>query len=140
MTHSSKTLAVALALGLALPAAAAPAAKTPSATSGVTGDVRCLLTMAALGQDKQRQQAALIGAYFFVGRINARAPGFNLPAAVKAEEPKMSGPVLAAESQRCGPMVEAAVHELQASFPPPPGAPPPAAPGAAAVPPPAAPK
>ena len=114
-------LLAALLAAAVSPAAAAPApAKAPSAAApaatGVTGDVRCLLTMYALGQDKQRQQAALIGAYFFIGRISARAPGLDVPAAVKAEEAKLSGQSLNEEAKRCGPLVEGGMRTLQMSF------------------------
>lgn len=121
MRALSKWLSAALLLVFAMPATAASEAKTSpvrgiSGTAGVSGDIRCLLTMAALGQDKQRQQAALIGAYFFIGRISARAPGIDLPAAVKAEAAKLKGQSLNAEAQRCGPMVEGGMRALQASF------------------------
>lgn len=148
------TLAALLSAGLALPAAAATALKTaPAPATGVSADVRCLLTMAALGQDKQRQQAALIGAYFFIGRISAKAPGLDLPAAVKVEAAKLKGQSLNEEAKRCGPMVEGGMRSLQASFggprPPPPAggptagapaAPPPTASGLPPAIPPAAPK
>ncbi len=106
------------------PAAAATVHKSAAGGAGdsVTLDVRCLLTMAALGQDKNRQQASLIGAYFFAGRLSAKAPGLDLPTAVKAQEAKMSPQELPAEAQRCGPMVQAYVQALQRSFAPQPSA------------------
>jgi hypothetical protein len=120
-----KTLLALLLLGLAAPATAATTLKpAPAPATGVSADVRCLLTMYALGQDKQRQQAAVIGAYFFIGRINARAPGIDLPAAVKAEAAKLQGKSLNEEAKRCGPMVEGGMRALQASFGGPRGAPP----------------
>ncbi|THD58277.1 hypothetical protein [Phenylobacterium sp.] len=120
----------------AKPAAAKPAAAGPAKVGSptTTDDIRCLLTMAVLGRDPQRQQAALIGVYFFAGRLAVRAPGMDLATAIKAEEAKMAPTELPAEAQRCGPMVEAAVHGLQAAFEAPAGAKPPAAPGAAAPP------
>ncbi|HLZ76601.1 hypothetical protein [Phenylobacterium sp.] len=104
----------------------------------MSGDVRCLLTMYALGRDKQRQQAALLGVYFFIGRISARSPGIDLPAAVKTEAAKLQGKPLNDEAKRCGAMVEGGMRALQASFGPPqaaPGASPnPGGPGPAAAP------
>ncbi len=100
----------------------------------MSGDVQCLLTMYALSQDKQRQQAAVLGAYFFLGRISARSPGINLPAAVKAEAAKMQGKSLTEEAKRCGPMVEGGMRALQASFGGPRPAPSGAAPGTAPAP------
>jgi hypothetical protein len=135
--------AAAVAPAMAAPAPvkhAAPAAAAPSATSApatpVEGDLRCLLTMAVLGQDKTKQQAAVIGAYFFMGRLSARAPGLDVAAAVKALEAKLAPKDLPAEAQRCGPLVQGAMGSLQKSFGPPPGA---AAPAPAPAPAPAAP-
>lgn len=139
MRAFSTPLLAALMLAAAVsPAAAAPAHKAGAAAAApgdqVTSDVRCLLTMAALGQDKQRQQAALIGAYFFAGRLSARAPSLDVPAAIKAQEAVMNPQQLPAEAQRCGPMVQAAMRALQTSFAPPPGAQPAPTPGAAPAP------
>lgn len=136
-----RILLLGLSIGLASSAAfAAPApAAAPAKPSALESDVRCIIVMAALTQDKQRQQAAVIGAHFFAGRVTARAPSINLTAAIKAEEAKMQPQELQGELQRCGPIVQAAVQGLQAAFQRPAGAP--AAPGAtspAAAPPPAA--
>jgi pyruvate dehydrogenase E2 component (dihydrolipoamide acetyltransferase) len=151
MRAFSTPLLAALLAAAVSPAAAATAPKAapaPAPATGVTGDVRCLLTMVALGHDKQRQQAALIGAYFFIGRISVRAPGLNLPAAVKAEAAKLNGQSLNEEAKRCGPLVEGGMHTLQATFGGPrpapsagaPAAPPPTASGLPPAIPPAAPK
>ena len=134
-THSLPLLAALLAT-IVSPAIAAPAPKAAAPKGdAVTSDVRCLITMAALGQDKARQQAALIGVYFFAGRVSARAPGLDLPTAIKAQEATMNPKDLPAEAQRCGPMVQASMQSLQRSFGPPPAAPsaaPPASPAAPA--------
>lgn len=134
-------LLMAVTLGAGAPAFAATAVHAPAhaaASTGVTSDIRCLLTMALLSQDKTRQQPALIGTYFFAGRINARAPGIDLPAAVKAEEAKFTKNDLQPELTRCGAMIQAAAANLRNSFVGP-GGPPPAAPGAAPAPAPVAP-
>ncbi len=107
------------------PALSAPTQKAGAAGAAsdtVTSDVRCLLTMAALGQDKTRQQASIIGVYFFSGRLSLRAPGLDLPAAIKAQEIKMTPQELPVEARRCGPMVQSAMQSLQRAFAPPPGA------------------
>jgi len=126
----------ALMAGALSPAMAAPAHKPAAGAQGdaTTSDVRCLLTMAAIGQDKNRQQAALIGVYFFAGRLSARAPGLDLQTAVKAQEAKMSPQELPAEAQRCGPMVQAYVLALQRSFAPPPSSAQPAQPSTPSAP------
>jgi len=129
MRIPSTPLLAALMLAAAVtPSAAAPAAKGSAQGDAVGADVRCLITMAALGQDKTRQQASVIGAYFFAGRLSARAPGLNLPAAIKAQEAQMNPQQLPAEAQRCGPMVQAAMQGLSAGFAPPAGAQPAPAP------------
>lgn len=121
-----------LSLGVVTPAGAAPAHKAAApagATSPVTADVRCLMTMIAFGQDKSRAQAGQVGAYFFSGRISARAPGFDLASAMKAQAPTLGPTQLQAELKRCGPLVAASSQSLQAAINSlrPPGAPPPAA-------------
>jgi hypothetical protein len=131
-------LAVAAA---AAPASAATALKAPAAApvskadTGVTGDVRCLLVMTALASNKERQQAGQVGVYFFAGRISARAPGYDLTSAVKAQAPTLGPQQLQAELQRCGPIVAAASQGAQAAIASlrPPGAPAPA-PAAPAIP------
>jgi hypothetical protein len=138
MRTLSKALTAILLLGAASPAAAA-AQKAPAPgaaaglTTGVTGDVRCLLTMGALASNKANQQAATLGVYFFEGRISARAPSLDLTAALKTEVARMGPADLQSEAQRCGSLVRQAAQSLQAaqaSFagpPPTPGAAPPAA-------------
>jgi hypothetical protein len=118
------TLAVVVSPAVAAPAAkhaagaAAPSAAAPggAGAASVDSDLRCLLTMAVLGQDKTKQQIAQMGATFFVGRISVRAPNLDLASAVKAEEAKLSPKDLPAEAQRCGPLVQNALGSLQKSF------------------------
>jgi hypothetical protein len=134
MRAPSKFLLVAIAAGVATTAAAAQPAAAP--VSAVNADVRCLLTMVALGHDKQRQQAAVIGSYFFMGRISARVSKFDLMSAAKAQAPTLGPAELTAEFKRCAPMVASAEGALKATFSPPAAARPP---GAASLPPAAAP-
>jgi hypothetical protein len=121
-------------------AAPKPAPRAVAPTGGVTDDVRCLLSMYALAQNKDRQQAAQSGAYFFLGRINARAPGLDLASAIKAQAPTLAPAQIQDELKRCGPMVSASAQSFQSALnslrPPAPPAAAPAAPGAAAAPPP----
>ena len=121
MRALSTALAGALLVAAVSPAAAAVTAPHKSAAGapngvGVTADVRCLMTMMALGQDKTRAQAGQIGVYFFMGRINARAPGFDLGAAMKSEAPQLSPAALQAELKRCGPIVAGASQALQGAI------------------------
>ena len=136
-------LAAAVAPAMAAPApvkpAAAPAPSAGPPASPVDGDLRCLLTMAVLGQDKTKQQAAVIGAYFFMGRLSARAPGLDIPVALKGVEAKLAPKDLPAEAQRCGPLVQGAMGALQKSFAGPPARRPPAGGRSGRWPPPATP-
>jgi hypothetical protein len=133
---STPLLAALLTAAAVSPALAAPKPAHPAgaAAPGVLGDVQCLMSMIAIGQDKTRAEAGRMGAYFFLGRINARAPGFDLAGAMKAEAPKMDGPAIQANLKRCGPMIAAGSQSLQAAVNGlrPPGAPAPAAPSAIA--------
>jgi hypothetical protein len=126
-------LAAAVSPALAAPTPAPKAAAPAAAVTGPRADLRCLMTMIALGQDKARAQAGQSGAYFFLGRLNARAPGFDLATAMKAEAPLLGPPELQVELKRCAPMVAASSQSLQAAINSlrPPGAPAPA-PGPAA--------
>ena len=135
MRDLSKTITAVALLALAAPAVAdaQPKAAAPAAASGVTGDVRCLLTMVALGQSKERQQAAQLGVYYFTGRISARAPGLDLKSAMHVEAGRLDGKALEAESRRCGPMITGSIQTVQAGLnslrpagPPPPAGPAPA--------------
>jgi hypothetical protein len=110
--------------------APAHAAGSASPTTGVTGDVRCLLTMGALASNKANQQAATLGVYFFEGRITARAPNLDLTTALKTEAARMTQADLQSEAKRCGSLIQQAMQSLQtaqANFQAPvsaPGAPP----------------
>ncbi len=133
MRALSLPLVAALTLAAAAPAVAAPApAAAPKATP-TNEDVRCLMTMFALSQDKARPQAAQsgqIGIFFFAGRLSVHAPGVDLGPIMKAEAPSLTGPALQAELQRCAPMIQTAQTSLQAGLTAlrPPGPPPGAAP------------
>lgn len=140
-------MAVTMAAGsppVAGPAApGAPVAAGLAKATGVTADVRCLLTMVALTNiNKDHPQAAQFGVHFFLGRINARAPGLDLAAAVKAQAATLGPTQLQTELQRCGPMVSAAGQRFDAamnSLRPPGAGPVSASPPAPAAPPAAAP-
>ena len=135
---STYLLATAL-LGAVSPAAAQAPAKPATAAPAkvgsptVTDDVRCLLTMVVLSQNKDRQQAGQLGAIFFLGRINGRAPTLDLAAAMKAQAPTMmQQQTLQTELARCGPMIQTSNQAFQNALTslrppgPPPGAAPPA--------------
>jgi hypothetical protein len=72
--------------------------------------------MVALGQQKERQQAAQVGVYFFAGRISARGGAIDLPSAVRAEAAKLDAKTLEAESRRCGPLITGEMQTVQVSL------------------------
>ena len=95
------------------------------------GDVRCMLTMAALSANKVNQPQATFGLFYFAGRIKAQSPNFNFATDLKPVAAKMTPADFQAETARCGPMVSAVVQGMQAaqaSFGPPPAAAQPAKP------------
>src|SRR5262245_57040656 len=84
MRAVSKAFLIGAALASApLSAGAQPAAKAPAA-GGLGADVRCLITMVALSQQKDRGQAGQMGVYFYAGRISARGR-VDLAGAMRAE-------------------------------------------------------
>jgi hypothetical protein len=139
----SLPLVAALTLAAAAPALAAPApaaAPAPPKATPTNDDVRCLMTMFALSQDKARPQAAQsgqIGIFFFAGRLSVHAPGADLGPIMKAEAPSLTGPALQTELKRCGPLIQTAQASLQAGLAAlrPPAPPAGAAPAPAAPPP-----
>ena len=70
------------------------------AQSGVTGDVRCMLTMAALSGNKANQPQAGLGLFYFAGRIKAQNPAFNFATDLKPTAVKMTQPDFEAELKR----------------------------------------
>ncbi|CAN7285761.1 hypothetical protein LJR225_001470 [Phenylobacterium sp. LjRoot225] len=125
-----RPLALAICAGLALsPLPAAAAASAGAAPA----DARCLMTMAALtsSKDEAKARTAQAGVIYFAGRVKADDPSYNFGVKLKDVAASMSRETLAAEAQRCGPILVSALRELDAaqkSFPP-------AAPAAAAKPP-----
>jgi hypothetical protein len=144
MRALSLPLIAAIALAAGAPAVAAPATPAAPAAPKATPtneDIRCLMVMFALSQDKARPQAAQsgqIGIFFFAGRLSIRAPGADLGPIMKAEAPTLTGPALQTELQRCAPLIQTAQTGLQAGIAAlrPPAPPAGAAPAAPATPPP----
>jgi hypothetical protein len=95
------------------------------ASSAAAGDVRCMLTMAALSSNKTNQPQAGLGMFYFAGRIKAENPAFNFATDLKPVAAKMGQADFEAELKRCGPIVVSVMQSLQAaqaSFGPPPAA------------------
>jgi hypothetical protein len=90
-------------------------AGSAQAQAGPAGDVRCLLTMAALSGNKANQPQATFGVFYFSGRIKAQAPAFNFGTDLKPVAAKMTPADYQAEVKRCGPMVAAVIEGMQAA-------------------------
>jgi|KBSSwiStaDraftv2_1062776.scaffolds.fasta_scaffold02358_12 hypothetical protein len=105
---------------LAMLAGATPAvAAAPDGPSTATAaDARCLLTMAALTNTKDANTArsAQIGVVYFAGRLKARDPAFDFTSRLKTVAASLDPKGLPAEVQRCGPMVETAMKQLDAGL------------------------
>jgi len=105
---------------LAMLAGATPAvAAAPAGSSAATAaDARCLLTMAALTNTKDANTArsAQIGVVYFAGRLKARDPAFDFTSRLKTVAASLDPKGLPAEVQRCGPMVETAMKQLDAGL------------------------
>ena len=53
------------------------------AVTAVEQDTRCLLAMGALANNPKNRTMALLGVYYFAGRITAAEPGFDFSAGLK---------------------------------------------------------
>lgn len=94
----------AFALG-AGPALAQPAA----APDPLTSDLRCLAVSLALmgsAQDERGRNAASVGFYYFLGRVDGRAANTDLAARIEGEL-RFISTNMAAEGQRCGRIIQA---------------------------------
>ena len=113
------------ALIATLIAGAADAQPAKAPTSGPVADIRCMLTMAQLSNNKANQPQAGFGLFYFAGRIRAQTPNFNFGTDLKPVAVKMTQADFEAETKRCGAMVVSVFQGLQAaqaSMAPPAGA------------------
>ena len=135
MRTFTKTL-FAVALACAASPAFAQKAAPAAAVTPTASDIRCMLAMGASASNPYSRQAATLGAYYFQGRISARAPGLDLPSAMKAEVTRLDQAAMQNEAKRCVALVNQAsqtMQSAQAAFAKPGNAPAtPAAPAAAA--------
>lgn len=116
-----RLLIAAVSAALALAPFAAQAA---APAGGATADVRCLMTMAALTNSPNANQAKLaqLGVVYFAGRVKAQDPSYNFGSRLKTVAATLDRATLTAEAQRCGPMLTASLRELdeaQKAFTPP---------------------
>ena len=83
----------------------------------MASDARCLMTMAALtsNPDQTRARTAQVGVIFFAGRIKAQDPSYDFGTRLKTVVTGMTRETLAAEAQRCGPILVETLRELDAA-------------------------
>ena len=107
----------------------------PAAPSPTTEDARCLLAMVALSNstDANQQRIGQSGAVFFAGRIMGREPTFAFTR-LKAIAATMNAQTAQTDlQQRCGPLFNKSMKDLESALAPPASAaprPPPAPPPA----------
>jgi hypothetical protein len=101
--------ALLLTTALVISATAARAENT------VTSDVRCMLTLSAVASDPNQRQAAVMGIYYFAGRIKAQNPGYNFGPGLKAEGERMTVADFQKELKPCGDQMKATAAALEAA-------------------------
>jgi hypothetical protein len=69
-----------------------------------TDDVHCYIVYNSMSasSDKAMATAGFMGQIYWVGRLDGRAPDFDLEKAIIAELPVMTGDFFRAEAKRCG--------------------------------------
>jgi hypothetical protein len=116
--------ASAIALAFATGAGAQPSA------SPTQDDARCLLVMVGLtnATDPDAQRFGAAGVVFFTGRLTAREPNFDF-ARLKSMAATMDSQSAQTDlQQRCAPLVQRSMQQLQAALAPPADAAPPTSP------------
>jgi hypothetical protein len=90
-----------------------------------SADLRCMSVMAKINQlpDSRHQLESLIGGYYYLGRIQALAPGLDLGPSTAATYAKMSPSEFLSETTRCEQEMRAkghAITEIGSAMPKPP--------------------
>lgn len=103
-----------------IPALLIMTALTMSATAAraentVTADARCMLTMSAVAGDQNQRQAALLGIYYFAGRIRVQSPNYDFGTGLKAQGEKMTVADFQKELKPCGDQIKATAQALEAA-------------------------
>jgi hypothetical protein len=98
-----------------MPWALATAAEAlPNDDPEVAADLRCLaiaFNMAG-SQDAQLSQAGALAAYYYLGKIDGRAPAIDLEDAIRRSSSSPSAGQFAAEAQRCGDELQTRGREI----------------------------
>jgi len=102
-------LAVAALAGSAVPALAQ--------TASDKADARCMLALALAAQDPKNKDAASVGSFFYLGRLNARGTLAKLGPILIAESKTITGPdQIKAELARCGGELNTRNGEMRAAM------------------------
>jgi hypothetical protein len=80
------------------------AGSAASLDAATESDLRCAIVFMEMSssQDVKMNTAGIIGAMYWVGRLDGRAPNLDLESRIKSEIPNMNPDVMQAERQRCG--------------------------------------
>ena len=77
-------------------------------------DLRCMAVMAKINQlpDSRHQLESLIGGYYYLGRLQAMAPGMDLGASTATAYAKMSPSEFLSETTRCEQEIRTMGHAM----------------------------
>ena len=94
----------AAAAALALMGAVAASQARAQETAATTGDLNCAVVgfVLAASEDKDEQQAGLMLAFYYFGRLSAVGGGFNLETRLKEVAQGFTDEAFGAQAQRCG--------------------------------------
>ena len=83
-------------------------AAVPPTDPQTSKDLRCFLAMSATAgsEDKTASLAGMIGAQYFLGRIDGRSPNLDLESAIMAEASSLTDADLKALLQSCGELMQ----------------------------------
>lgn len=99
-------------------ALAATAAASPQPSQADLQDTRCVAVFASLSDMAEKpedREKMLVGALYYVGKLDGRSPGFDLKGALVAlvSQPDYATRQLRADAERCGAEMKARGAELQ---------------------------
>jgi hypothetical protein len=82
---------------------AVPAAAAAQDDAAKSNDVRCVAAFSVLLQTNPAlKDAASVGIFYYVGRLDAQDPKLDLAAAIRHQAERMAPSDYATEAQRCG--------------------------------------
>lgn len=82
-----------------------------------SNDLKCVAVFsvaASQDADSKTTMAAGVGVFYFLGRIEGRAPGFDIESGLRLEANKLTVPTAVSELNRCAAVLTSKAEELQA--------------------------